>query len=78
MSTMTTSLKAKGFAIPSALNYSKIFAQIPPENSNASASKCNCGGCSCSTCSCGGSGKCISCKGCGRGRSSYPLQSLIW
>lgn len=53
-STLTTLLKTKGFAIPSALDYTKVFAQIGSTKSNVSSQcvgicKCNCA-CSCDGC----------------------------
>lgn len=48
----TTLLKAKGFSIPSALDYSKVINQICCDNPNAFArSNCACG--SCSSCNSG-------------------------
>jgi hypothetical protein len=68
MSTMTTSLKAKGFSIPSAVDYSKVINQICSDDSNAFARN-----------TCGNCGGCSSCNAGKRGSLNIPRrQSLNW
>ncbi len=75
---MKTLLKPKGFAIPSALAYTKVLAELSPKNSNVTMKRCSCvchNPCACK-CACGACA--CSCGPCRcRGGSKHSI-SLNW